>query len=285
MTSNLHILVAGSTGNQGGAVARALLRRGHRVRAIVRNPGATSAKALIAAGAELFQASYDDRASLTNAAAGVDGAYMVTTPAGGIKNEIEQGFVQAEAYGEAKVPHIVFSSVGSANLETGIPHFESKFRIEQQLAVLDLPHTVSAPTYFMENLLFPDTVSGIASGTLGIAMPAGTSLQMQSVSDIGEFAASLFERKDRVIGKRFDIAADELSGSEMVDILGCVTGKQIAYQELFPDMFRPDMEDMALMFEWFERIGYVADIAHLMAEFPEVPWLRFEDWAKSQNWD
>ncbi len=284
MTSNLFILVAGSTGNQGGAVARALLRRGHRVRAIVRNPNAASANALEAAGAELFQASYDDRAALSKAAAGVDGVFMVTTPAGGIEIEIKQGVVQSEAYGEAKVPHIVFSSVGSANLQTGIPHFESKFRIEQKLAVLDLPHTVSAPTYFMENLLFPDTVKGIASGTLGVAMPAGTSLQMQSVSDIGEFAASLFERKDSVIGKRFDIAADEVSGSEMADILGRITGKQVAYQELSPDMFRPAMEDMALMFEWFERVGYVADIAQLRTEYEDVPWAGFEDWAKNQEW-
>ncbi len=284
MTSNLFILVAGSTGNQGGVVARALLRRGHRVRAIVRNPNTASANALEAAGAELFQASYDDRAALSKAAAGVDGVFMVTTPAGGIEIEIKQGVVQSEAYGEAKVPHIVFSSVGSANLQTGIPHFESKFRIEQKLAVLDLPHTVSAPTYFMENLLFPDTVKGIASGTLGVAMPAGTSLQMQSVSDIGEFAASLFERKDSVIGKRFDIAADEVSGSEMADILGRITGKQVAYQELSPDMFRPAMGDMALMFEWFERVGYVADIAQLRTEYEDVPWAGFEDWAKNQEW-
>jgi uncharacterized protein YbjT (DUF2867 family) len=204
------------------------------------------------------QAPYDDRASLSKAAAGVDGVFMLTTPVGGIENEIEQGFVQASAYADAKVPHIVFSSVGSANLKTGIPHFESKFRVEQQLAV---------------------------SGTLGIAMPAGTSLQMQSVSDIGEFAASLFERRSDVIGKRFDLAADEVSGTEMADILGRITGKQVVFQELSPDMFRPQMEDMALMFEWFERVGYIADITQLRAKFQDVPRTRFEDWAKSQKWN
>ena len=232
-----------------------------------------------------MQAPYDDRASLSKAAAGVDGVFMLTTPVGGIENEIEQGFVQASAYADAKVPHIVFSSVGSANLKTGIPHFESKFRVEQQLAVLDLPHTISAPTYFMENSLFPDTVKAIASGTLGIALPAGTSLQMQSVSDIGEFAASLFERRSDVIGKRFDLAADEVSGTEMADILGRITGKQVVFQELSPDMFRPQMEDMALMFEWFERVGYIADITQLRAKFQDVPRTRFEDWAKSQKWN
>jgi len=284
MGDGLFIAVAGATGNQGGAVARALLRRGPRVRAMVRDVKAASAQALEEIGAELVQASYDERASLTKAAADADGVYMVTTPAGGIENEIEQGFTQVDAYADANVRHIVFSSVGSANLQTGIPHFESKFRIEQQLAALGLPHTVSAPTYFMENVLFPDTVAGIASGTLGIAMPGTRALQMQSVGNIGEFSASLFERGVDVIGKRFDIAADELTGNEMAEALTRASGKPVGFKELSPEMFRPTMEDMALMFEWFDRVGYIADIQRLRDEFTDVPWLRFEDWAKGQSW-
>ena len=285
MTGNLLIAVAGATGNQGGAVTRALLRRKHRVRAMVRDLKSASAQALEAAGADLVQASYDERASLTKVAADVDGAFMVTTPAGGIENEIEQGFAQVDAYADAKVGHIVFSSVGSANLQTGIPHFESKFRIEQQLAALGLPHTVSAPSYFMETFLFPDTLKGVASGTLGVAMPESRVLQMQSVSDIGEFSASLFERGIDVIGKRFDIAADELTGSEMAEALTRLSGKPVAFKELSPEMFRPEMEDMALMFEWFDRVGYIADIPRLRAGFADVPWVRFEDWAKGQSWN
>lgn len=284
MTTNLLVLVAGATGNQGGAVARALLRRGHRVRAVVRDPNAASARALAEFGAELAQASYDDRASLTEAAGGVDSAFMVTTPAAGIENEVEQGFAQADAFADAKVGHVVFSSVGSAHRQTGIPHFDSKFRIEQRLKARGIPHTVSGPAYFMENLLFPDTVSGIASGTLGIAMPADRKLQMQAVSDIGEFSASLFERRDDVIGKRIDIAADELSGNELAAILANVTGKPVSYLALSPDIFRPAMEDLALMVEWFDRVGYEANIESLRSEFAEVPWLRFETWAKTQKW-
>lgn len=284
MTSDLLVLVAGATGNQGGATARALIRRGHRVRAVVRDPNAASARTLAELGAELVQASYDDRASLTEAARGVDSAFMVTTPAAGIENEIKQGFAQADAYADAKVDHVVYSSVGSAHRQTGIPHFDSKFRIEQRLQSLGIPHTVSGPAYFMENLLFPDTVSGIASGALGIAMPADRPLQMQAVSDIGEFSASLFERGAVVIGKRIDIAADELTGHELAAILSSVTGKPVSYQALSPDIFRPQMEDMALMFEWFDRVGYEANVETLRQEFTEVPWLRFETWAKTQRW-
>jgi uncharacterized protein YbjT (DUF2867 family) len=285
MSGNLLIAVAGATGNQGGAVTRALLRRGHRVRAMLRNVKAASAQALEEIGAELVQASFDDRASLTKAAADVDGVFMVTTPAGGIENEIEQGFAQVDAYADANIGHIVFSSVGSADRKTGIPHFESKFRIEQQLAALGLPYTVSAPAYFMENLLFPDTLKEIASGSLAIAMPPTRALQMQSVGNIGEFAASLFERGIEVVGKRFDIAADELPGSKMAESLSRASGKPVAFKELPPNMFRPAMEDLALMFEWFDRVGYNADVQLLRSDFADVPWTRFEDWAKGQSWN
>lgn len=284
MTSNLLVLVAGATGNQGGAVARALLRRGHRVRAVVRDPNSAPAKALSELGAELTRASYDDRASLTNAAGGVDSAFMVTAPAAGTEIEVKQGFAQADAYADAKVGHVVFSSVGSAHLQTAIPHFDSKFRIEQRLKTLGLPHTVIGPAYFMENLLVPVTISEIVSGKLGIAMPSDRPLQMQAVSDIGEFSASLIERRNDVIGKRIDIAADELSGREMAAVLSSVTGFHVSFYELSLDIFRPGMEDMALMFEWFDRVGYTANIESLRSEFSDVPWHRFKSWAETQKW-
>ena len=63
-----------------------------------------------------------------------------------------------------------------------------------------------------------------------------------------------------------------------------MTGTSVSFQELPPDMFRPAMEDMASMFEWFDRVGYTAKIEVLRSEFPEVPWLRFEGWAKNQTW-
>ncbi len=42
------ILITGATGNQGGAIARQLLSKGYRVRAMTRNPDSAKAKALAA---------------------------------------------------------------------------------------------------------------------------------------------------------------------------------------------------------------------------------------------
>ena len=37
------------------------------------------------------------------------------------------------------------------------------------------------------------------------------------------------------------------------------------------------------MFEWFDRVGYSADMEALRREFPEVPWLTFEEWLSKQD--
>src|SRR5262245_58696670 len=75
------IAVVGSTGGQGGGLARAILADSNgpfRVRAITRKPDGEKAKALAAAGAEVVAADVDDAASLDRAFAGAYGAYCVT---------------------------------------------------------------------------------------------------------------------------------------------------------------------------------------------------------------
>jgi hypothetical protein len=49
-------------------------------------------------------------------------------------------------------------------------------------------------------------------------------------------------------------------------------------------VLRAQSEDLALMFEWFDRIGYAADIENLRRDFPEVNWQTFEEWARKQDW-
>ncbi|SPX53227.1 NmrA family protein [Klebsiella pneumoniae] len=61
------VLVFGATGQQGGSVARALLHRGWRVRALVRDPFSAGAAALAARGAELVVGTFEDRAAMRSA--------------------------------------------------------------------------------------------------------------------------------------------------------------------------------------------------------------------------
>ena len=67
MSQELTVVVTGSTGKQGGAVARGLLERGHKVRAVTRDPNSSQAKLLANAGATLVAASLEDTAVIMKA--------------------------------------------------------------------------------------------------------------------------------------------------------------------------------------------------------------------------
>lgn len=60
--------------------------------------------------------------------------------------------------------------------------------------------------------------------------------------------------------------------------------KQIVYIELPLDQVRAQSEDMARMYDWFNRVGYSVDIKELEKTYPEVSWPKFDDWAEKQNW-
>ena len=153
MGRELTVVVTGSTGKQGGAVARGLLARGHMVRAVTREPNSSQAKSLANAGATLVAASLEDTAAITKALEGATSLFAMTIPSGGADAETRQGFAAAEAAKAAGV-HLVFTSVGSANRETGIPHFDSKYEVEKHIAKLGVRATILAPVSFMEILYF-----------------------------------------------------------------------------------------------------------------------------------
>ena len=58
------ILVSGATGNQRGAVARRLSKRGFRVRALSRDTQKPEAQALVEGGAEVVRGDLNNRSSV-----------------------------------------------------------------------------------------------------------------------------------------------------------------------------------------------------------------------------
>ena len=279
------VLVTGATGKQGGAVVEALLTRGHQVRALTRNSASPAASRLREQGVEIAVGDFNDPDSLVRAARGADAVYAMSTPfEQGAEKEIAQGITVMDAAKAAGVAHLIYSSVASANRATGIGHFDGKYAVEKHLQASDVPHTIVAPVFFMENLLAPWMLSGLRQGKLALALPASRSLQQIAVADIGAFVAAVIERSDAVFGRRFDIAGDELTGEEAAATLSKVTGRKVHYEGFPPDVLRAQSEDMALMFEWFDRTGYAADIKSLPRDFPEVKWHTFEEWARKQDW-
>ncbi|WP_158939602.1 NmrA/HSCARG family protein [Streptomyces sp. NRRL S-87] len=277
------ILVTGGTGRQGGATARDLLRRGFSVRALVRDPQKAEARALEEAGAVLVRGDMDDEASLDAAMEGVYGVFSVQTfrGAGGVEAEIRQGKAVADAAVRAGVKHFVYSSVGGADRDTGVPHFESKLVGEQYLATLDLPATVLRPAMFHDILL--DIAPRPMGGELVLAMwlDPETPVQIIATSDIGAFAADAFENPEAWLGRTVDIAGEELTGPQMAAAFGAASGIPTRFQQLPIEPLRAGRPDLANMFDWFEREGFQADLAELRKGRPNL--VSLEAWLK-ENW-
>ena len=283
MSQELTVVITGSTGKQGGAVARGLLKRGHKVRAVTRDINSSQAKSLASAGATLVAASLEDTAALTQALEGATSLFAMTTPfGGGTDAETRQGVAAADAAKAAGV-HLVFTSVGSANRQTGIPHFDSKYEVEKHIATVGVRATILAPVAFMENLYF--IKEQLAKGIYAAPLPPATALAQVAVADIGAVAVRVLEDAGRFTGKRFDLASDELTGNEAMAILARVTGRPFSYYQVPLDVIRQRMgEDAVKMYEWFDRAGFAVDRAALRREFPDVTFHDFESWTKTQNW-
>jgi uncharacterized protein YbjT (DUF2867 family) len=282
MAQELTVVVTGSTGKQGGAVARALLKRGHKVRAVTRDVNSSQARSLANAGATLVAASLEDTAALRRALDGATSFFAMTTPAGGPDAETRQGVVAADAAKAADV-HLVFASVGSANRKTGVPHFDSKYEVEKHIAKVGVRATILAPVTFMENLYFAR--EQLAKGVYAAGLPPTRMLAQVAVEDIGAVAVRVLEDAGRFTGQRFDLASDELTGKDAAAILSRVVGRSFAYYQIPIDVLRQRMgEDAARMYDWFDRVGFAVDRAALRREFPDVAFHDFESWAARQDW-
>ena len=281
MATSSVILVTGATGNQGGAVARSLLQQGQKVRALTRNPA--NAEALRNLGAEVVIGDLTDRASLDRALQGEKRAFLVVTFfEAGLEAELTQGIVMADAAKAAGVEQLVFSSVGSAHRRTGIPHFETKRKVEQHIEKLGIPTTILRPTAFMENFRLYWAPS--PQGILMLPFHPDTKLQLVAVQDIGTFAAAAFLRPDEFIDQAIDLAGDELTMPEVAGHLSRAMGRTVKFQPIPDDQAEAAVgQDFAFMFRWFNEVGYNADIPDLPERWG-IPLTTFEDLVAGPSW-
>ena len=280
------VLVTGATGRQGGATARRLLERGWPVRALTRNPDKPAARALAERGAEVVRGDLNDPTSVARA---VDGAYGVFSLqewwTAGLDGEVRQGRTLAEAAKQAGVTHFVYSSVGGAERSSGVPHFETKWVLEQYIRKLNLPATILRPVSFMENYYMPQVEKGILKGRLLDGVRADKPYQLIAVDDIGAFAAAVFERGDEMLGQAYEIAGDEVTNLEVAATFGRVMGRPVKFTRIPLILLRVSAgPDVALMYRWFNQHGYQADIPALGRTFPEVSLTSLEEWIRREGW-
>ncbi len=270
------ILVTGATGRQGGAVYQHLQKKGFKLRALVRDPNSNKARQLMGYGEEVFQGSLDDPDSLTRA---MDGVYGVFSVQPYTTNEIQQGAAVIEAAKRQGISHFVYSSVGSADEDTGIPHFETKLKVEEHLRSSGLQYTILRPVFFMENWQRAFGES-IRNGQLQQPLSPTTHLQMVAVGDIGAFAALAFEHPGKWKNRTFSLAGEELSMQQIADAFSRATGRDVQYVQVSWDQFEKNMgQELTVMYRWFDEKGFHFNIEEVQREYPATH--TFDRWLEA----
>lgn len=272
------VLITGVTGAQGGAVAQELVGKGFRLRGLTRKPDSDKAKAMALQGVEIVKGDLDDEASLKAALQGAWGVYGVqNTWEAGVEKEEEQGKRLARLAKAAGVQHYVYTSVGSAHRNTGIPHFDNKWRVEEVVRGERFDsHVIFRPVFFMENVLGGFFLQG---DKVMAGLKPDTKLQMVAVKDIGRVEAQGFTRAAELKGQEFDLAGDELTMTEATKLMSAALGRPLEFVSLPLEAVRKNSAEFAIMLQWFEDVGYSANIAALDQTFGRMT--RFADWIKT----
>jgi uncharacterized protein YbjT (DUF2867 family) len=273
MTSSqqLPVAVIGATGQQGSSVVDTLLEADVPVRALVRNPDSSASRALRDRGVELVKADQDVDESLAQGLVDVAALFFMTTFEGpdGPDGEIRRGTAVANAAASARVPRVVYSSVGGAERGTGIPHFESKHRVEQRVSDL-LPAKFVRPTFFMENLMQQLVPGPDGEIVIRMPMPGDVPLQMIAVRDIGRAAGRLLLDPTAIESDSVEIAGDELTLEQVAERAGDALDRPARFEQIPLDFLGGD-EDLKAMFRWFAvPPAYRADLENSRSLVPGI---------------
>jgi uncharacterized protein YbjT (DUF2867 family) len=304
MAAPRRLLVTGATGKQGGALIAALLAKPSQpfeIYAVTRNKASGNAKKLAQqSGVKLVEGDLDNAdAILAQVPKPVWGVFSVPMLDKGYVKEEAKGKALTAAAVDAGVSHIIFTSNDRGGQEksngnpTNVPHFASKFRIEQDIEAKSassdgrLSYTFLRPVAFFENL--SDNFFGrgfVAMWRLdGLDRP----LQHIATSDIGRIAAEAFLNADSPEYKNqaISLAGDSLTPNEAARIFREETGKKLPVTYSWVGgAIRWMVADLHHMFAWFRSDGFGVDVPALRKRYPFLKdfrsWLREDSaWKKA----
>lgn len=277
------ILVTGATGKQGGAVAAALLRRGYNVRALTRHPEGERAVALAKLGAEVVEADLEVRSSLDRVLKDVGAVFSVQDfIETGVESEKRQGLNLVEAVTAAHPEHIIYSAASTVDRNTGVPHLESKWTIEQQIRKLEIPWTIFRPTAFMENWFWEEETLRNEGVMYHPGRPDMVYRQV-SVQDIAAMVVIAFEQPDIWRGNIASLCGDAMTPPEMAETFARVLQKPIRYQQVDWSTSKNNYgNDLTEMYRYFDEFGMDGDPRQLRYWHPNA--LSFEQFLHLTGW-
>ncbi len=275
------IFVTGATGNQGGAVAFSLSKNGFKLKALTRKVDSVKAQNLQKQNIELIQGDLNDVNTFRDHLKAIDGIFSVQTFEKGVDREIKQGIDLANVAKEYGVNHFLYSSVAGADLNTGIPHFDSKFKIENHVKQIGLPYTIVRPNSLFENFLMPQVKSRIMKGKLASPINRHKTLQFTSAIDIGEISADIFLNREKYLGRTITIGSEEMDMQQAAAAFSEVLGKETKYQNLPMFITRLVMgKDLYKMFKWINENDamFIKDLKAFTNEHPNL--IGLKQWIK-----
>ncbi|ORY04863.1 hypothetical protein BCR34DRAFT_591066 [Clohesyomyces aquaticus] len=252
------IAITGGTGAQGGAVARAMLKAGWKVRVVARNSGSDKAKELTSQGAEVVEANLDDEDSLVKAFKGAHAIFGVTNFWEHLftgKTQAESGTLEAEqsmklaraASKTSTLEHYIWSTLpnakNSSNGKAPVPHFDYKADVDDRIRA-ELPDLAKKTTYlwlgfYPTNLAFFPMVKPIEyPGAYGkwvqmLPTPADALIPVSGDMNVtpGVWVRQILANPELSKGKYTMVAPEVLSFAEMLKIWSEVTGRPAVYVE------------------------------------------------------
>jgi len=193
------ILVAGATGNVGPTLVDHLVRSGHLVRVLARDPH--KATRLLGARVEVIHGDLEDPAALAAAFRGISSAFVATAPTPRL-GEQEINFIDAAR--AANIGRLVKLSGFGIEFSTDRIHVAHK-RSEQRLRASGLPYVILRPVVYMSNLLFD--AAAIKTGKLPSVFRDGR-INLIDPRDVAELAART------LVGPSHDDQTLEFGGPE-----------------------------------------------------------------------
>ncbi|MCP4001924.1 MAG: NmrA family NAD(P)-binding protein [Gammaproteobacteria bacterium] len=254
------ILLTGITGNNGGAAANALLEKGIKFRALVRDLDKASTWA--DKGVELVQGDLNDPASVTAALEGIDCAVLVLSN-GQDQERLEVSFIETAK--NAGLPWILKLSSPEAVRGTISPSPLAHIAAEDAIKESGMNWTFVRPSFFMQN--FRGAVpQAKATGTMAMPMGTGTAV-LTDCADAGAFIAHILtdENSDQHYGQCYDITGPDgvMTFEEIANVIGEVIGKEVKYVDADPKAYQEKLRPFVSS-DWHSNA-----VAHLFSEIAD----------------
>ena len=258
------IAVVGATGQQGGAVVRALQASNQfKVRALTRNPAKHRSLA-----DEVVEADLNRPETLASAFNGAYGVFLVTNFQEHGADELKQATAAVRAAKDAGVKHFVWSTlpdveaIGKGKFD--VPHFTGKAKLDRIVGEAGFAnHTFVIAPFYYQNLVGVLGPQKQPNGSAGWTLPLDPtvrSIHMADITELGGIVAGAFAHPEQAgHGEYLPLVGDFLSFNEIVDTLNR-EGHNFSFHQVPKEVFAgffPGAVEIAEMFAYFQAHTYL----------------------------